>query len=188
MASYALQTPPWAAHAKPPGPMFVISYPPPCASTSSTCWSRSTLRMSSSRCWLKVIHGLRQTPWNVQEWAQKHKLGSHIWEEKKSTKGYINWIQIQKRLNGGDNNGQATQGARMAHAWRTQAAWAKKKKKKKRLNGGDNNGQAMYGARKPPVPKICALICHIPAKSWVKICTDLQVFLVLVKTDSFWDV
>ena len=31
----------------------------------------------------------------------------------------------EERLNDGDNNGQATHGARMAHAWRTQAAWAK---------------------------------------------------------------
>ena len=31
----------------------------------------------------------------------------------------------RERLNDGDNNGQATHGARK-HAWRTQAAWAKK--------------------------------------------------------------
>ena len=30
----------------------------------------------------------------------------------------------KERLNNGDNNGQATHGARK-HAWRTQAAWAK---------------------------------------------------------------
>ena len=30
----------------------------------------------------------------------------------------------KERLNNGDNNGQATYGARK-HAWRTQAAWAK---------------------------------------------------------------
>ena len=30
----------------------------------------------------------------------------------------------RRRLNDGDNNGQATHGARK-HAWRTQAAWAK---------------------------------------------------------------
>ena len=44
----------------------------------------------------------------------------------------------------GDNNGQATYGARK-HAWRTQAAWAKRRE---RLNDGDNNGQATHGARK----------------------------------------
>ena len=32
----------------------------------------------------------------------------------------------KERLNDGDNNGQATHGARK-HAWRTQAAWANKK-------------------------------------------------------------
>ena len=34
----------------------------------------------------------------------------------------------RERLNNGDNNGQATHGA-LKHAWRTQAAWAKIKKK-----------------------------------------------------------
>ena len=48
----------------------------------------------------------------------------------------------KERLNDGDNNGQATHGARK-HAWRTQAAWAKRGEKE-RLN----NGQAMHGARK----------------------------------------
>ena len=33
----------------------------------------------------------------------------------------------KERLNNGDNNGQATHGARK-HAWRTQAAWAKRKR------------------------------------------------------------
>ena len=37
----------------------------------------------------------------------------------------------RERLNNGDNNGQATHGARK-HAWRTQAAWAKKRKRKKK--------------------------------------------------------
>ena len=31
---------------------------------------------------------------------------------------------FKKRLNDGNNNGQATHGARMGHAWRTQAGWA----------------------------------------------------------------
>ena len=42
------------------------------------------------------------------------------------------WVKSKRRrekkkrgLNDGDNNGQATHGARK-HAWRTQAAWAKK--------------------------------------------------------------
>ena len=37
----------------------------------------------------------------------------------------------KKKLNDGKNNGQATHGARK-HAWRTQAAWAKRKKKEER--------------------------------------------------------
>ena len=36
----------------------------------------------------------------------------------------------EERLNDGDNNGQATHGARK-HAWRTQAAWAKKEEREK---------------------------------------------------------
>ena len=36
----------------------------------------------------------------------------------------------RERLNDGDNNGQAMHGARK-HAWRTQAAWAKRKKERK---------------------------------------------------------
>ena len=40
----------------------------------------------------------------------------------------------KERAKVGDNNGQATHGARK-HAWCTQAAWAK------RLNNGNNNGQ-----------------------------------------------
>ena len=50
----------------------------------------------------------------------------------------------------------STHGARK-HAWRTQAAWAKRRRKKRKkkergerekLNDGNNNGQAMHGARK----------------------------------------
>ena len=42
------------------------------------------------------------------------------------------WVKSRRRrekekLNDGNNNGQATHGARK-HAWRTQAAWAKKLK------------------------------------------------------------
>ena len=32
----------------------------------------------------------------------------------------------RERLNDGNNNSQATNGARMVHAWHTQATWAKK--------------------------------------------------------------
>ena len=41
----------------------------------------------------------------------------------------------EERLNDGDNNGQATHGARK-HAWHTRAAWAKKV--------GENNGQLRF--------------------------------------------
>ena len=37
----------------------------------------------------------------------------------------------KERLNDGNNNGQATHGARK-HAWRTQAAWAKKRRETER--------------------------------------------------------
>ena len=47
----------------------------------------------------------------------------------------------KETLNDGNNNGQAMHAARK-HAWRTQAAWAK------RPNDGNNNGQATHGARK----------------------------------------
>ena len=44
----------------------------------------------------------------------------------------------KERVNDGNKNGQATHGARK-HAWRTQAAWAKRKKKV-----GENNGQLRF--------------------------------------------
>ena len=56
----------------------------------------------------------------------------------------------------GDNNGQATHGARK-HAWRTQAAWAKRENE--RLNDGNNNDQLRIATpprvahAKPPGPK-----------------------------------
>ena len=53
--------------------------------------------------WVKIYF----THWRFPEVGQKQKT-----EEK------------EERLNDGDNNGQATHGARK-HAWRTQAAWAK---------------------------------------------------------------
>ena len=62
----------------------------------------------------------------------------------------------EERPNNGDNNGQATHGARK-HAWRTQAAWAKKRERPK---VGNNNGQLRIATppwvahAKPPGPKI----------------------------------
>ena len=42
-----------------------------------------------------------------------------------TTGGARKHVWTKKRLNDGNNNGQATHGAHK-HAWRTQAAWAKK--------------------------------------------------------------
>ena len=47
--------------------------------------------------------------------------------EKESEKEKKKKKRKEERLNYGDNNGQATHGARK-HAWRTQAAWAKKRR------------------------------------------------------------
>ena len=44
-------------------------------------------------------------------------------KSKKRRKKKIKRERKRERLNDGDNNGQATHGARK-HAWRTQAAWA----------------------------------------------------------------
>ena len=49
------------------------------------------------------------------------EVGQQQKTEKKETKK-------EERLNDGNNNGQATHGAHK-HAWRTQAAWAKKKER-----------------------------------------------------------
>ena len=68
----------------------------------------------------------------------------------------------KERAKVGDNNGQATHGARK-HAWRTQAAWAKKvktiasfasteaawtniRKKRERAKVSDNNGHYIINA------------------------------------------
>ena len=55
----------------------------------------------------------------------------------------------RERLNDGNNNGQATLCARMAHASRLG---------QKRPKVGYNNGQAKHGARKLPRPKVVDLI------------------------------
>ena len=49
----------------------------------------------------------------------------------------------RERLNNGDNNGQATHGARKSPGPKKE----KEKKKRERAKVGDNNGQAMHGAR-----------------------------------------
>ena len=60
--------------------------------------------------WVKIYFAHGSFP----EVGQKQKT-----EKKKKKKK-----KRRERLNDGDNNGQATRGARK-HAWRTQAAWAK---------------------------------------------------------------
>ena len=45
--------------------------------------------------------------------------------QKQKTEGKKKEERKRERLNDGNNNGQATHGARK-HAWRTQAAWANK--------------------------------------------------------------
>ena len=45
--------------------------------------------------------------------------------QKQKTEGKKEEERERERLNNGENNGQATHSARK-HAWRTQAAWAKK--------------------------------------------------------------
>ena len=64
----------------------------------------------------------------------------------------------RERAKVGDNNGQATHGARK-HAWRTQATWAKKEDwtmvitmAKLRMAHA-----SMHGAHKPPGPKVQCL-------------------------------
>ena len=51
----------------------------------------------------------------------------------------------EERLNDGDNNGQATHGARMPHAWRT------------------------HGARKPPGPMFAFLSNKVRSESIIKV-------------------
>ena len=53
--------------------------------------------------------------WEIHRSGSKAKNGEKEREKERE----------RERLNDGDNNGQATHGARK-HAWRTQAAWAKK--------------------------------------------------------------
>ena len=57
----------------------------------------------------------------------------------------------RERLNDGENNGQATHGARK-HAWRTQAAWAKKRTMVITMAKLRMAHAITHGARKPPGP------------------------------------
>ena len=79
------------------------------SSAASDVYKRQLLVMPKYRVKNYFAHG------RFPEVGQKQKT------EKKKKK---------KRLNDGENNGQATHGARK-HAWRTQAAWAKRKRERK---------------------------------------------------------
>ena len=68
------------------------------------------LHVSSS--YAKILGEKLFRTWEFPRSGSKAKNG----EEKK--------VEEEERLNDGDNNGQATPGARK-HEWRTQAAWAK---------------------------------------------------------------
>ena len=68
--------------------------------------------MHISSGYAKILGETNFQPWQIP----RSGSGSKRQREKKRKK--------EERLNDGDNNGQATHGARK-HAWRTQAAWAK---------------------------------------------------------------
>ena len=51
----------------------------------------------------------------------------------------------EERLNNGDNNGQATHGARMAHAWRTKARMAHASRLGQKLYNWSNFKKNIFG-------------------------------------------
>ena len=69
--------------------------------------------MHISSSYAKILGEKLFRTWEIPRSGSKAKYG-----EKKIRR------KRRERLNDGDNNGQATHGARK-HAWRTQAAWAK---------------------------------------------------------------
>ena len=69
-----------------------------------------------SSCYAKILGEKLFRTWEIPRSWSKAKNGE---KEKKKKKRE----RERERLNNGDNNGQATHGARK-HAWRTQAAWA----------------------------------------------------------------
>ena len=71
--------------------------------------------MHISSSYAKILGGNYFAHGRFHEVGQKQKTGE---KEKRKRE------RERERLNDGDNNGQATYGARK-HAWRTQAAWAK---------------------------------------------------------------
>ena len=71
--------------------------------------------MHISSSYAKILGEKLFCTWEIPRSGSKAKNGEK--ERKKERK--------RERLKNGDNNGQATHGARK-HAWRTQAAWANK--------------------------------------------------------------
>ena len=71
--------------------------------------------MHISSSYAKILGEKLFRTWEIPRSGSKAKNGEKKRKKRKKKK---------ERLNNGDNNGQATHGARK-HAWRTQAAWAK---------------------------------------------------------------
>ena len=71
--------------------------------------------MHISSSYAKILGEKLFRTWEIPRSESKAKDGGKRGERERK----------RERLNNGDNNGQATHGARK-HAWRTQAAWAKK--------------------------------------------------------------
>ena len=82
--------------------------------------------------------GVPDAPWSDQvgKQTETHTGDSPKWvkSRRRRKKKKREREREKERLNNGENNGQATHGARK-HAWRTQAAWAKRKRE--RLNNGE---------------------------------------------------
>ena len=72
---------------------------------------------------LEILQGLRVAQAAVAAKSKKTK-----WVKSKRRREKEEKKRKEERLNDGDNNGQATHGARK-YAWRTQAAWAKNQNK-----------------------------------------------------------
>ena len=71
--------------------------------------------MHISSSYAKILGEKLFRTWEIPRSGSKAKNGEKKKERKRERE--------RERLNDGDNNGQATHGARK-HAWRTQAAWA----------------------------------------------------------------
>ena len=72
--------------------------------------------MHISSSYAKILGEKLFRTWEIPRSGSKAKNGEKKEKEREKERK-------RERLNDGDNNGQATHGARK-HAWRTQAAWA----------------------------------------------------------------